>query len=121
MGWFERNNDGGDDEGLEVPADANPVDFLMALFRDRTQPMTRRLRAAIECAPYVHSTFRATAIIQGGDFASRLERAVSRSKGNAVKVIEAKPSSEGEGSKLASIVEVRAPLPRAAEKRYRRW
>jgi hypothetical protein len=39
-----------------------------------------RLRAAIEAAPYVHPKLSATAIIQGGDFAERLERAVARSR-----------------------------------------
>jgi hypothetical protein len=73
-------------EGLEVPADASPVDFLMAIYRDPRQPMQRRLRAATECAPYVHPKLSAAAVIVGGGFAERLERANERSE--AVRLIE---------------------------------
>jgi hypothetical protein len=104
-----------DADALVVAPDANPVDFLMALYRDVRQPMTRRLRAAIECAPYVHSTFRATAIIQGGDFAQRLERAIVRSKGN-LKVIDARPIDEG-AAKVQT--DCRLP-PTSVDKRLRR-
>jgi hypothetical protein len=76
-------------EGLEVPADATPIDFLCAFYRDSRQPMHRRLKAAIEAAPYCHPSLKATAIVpMGGDFAARLERAVERSH---PKMIEAAP------------------------------
>jgi hypothetical protein len=46
------------------------------------------MRAAVEAAPYVHATYKATAlIVNGGDFATRLERAIARSRGEP-KVIE---------------------------------
>src|SRR5262245_4065403 len=78
-----------DAERLEVPADASPLDFLCAVYRDAQQPMNRRLKAASEAAQYVHPTFKATAIVAAnGDFAARLEAAIARSAG---KVIEAKP------------------------------
>jgi hypothetical protein len=38
-------------EGLQVPADATPLDFLFAIFRDAGQPMHRRMKAASEAAP----------------------------------------------------------------------
>ena len=69
-----------DGEGLEVPADASPVDFLQAIYRDPRQPMHRRLRAAVECAPFCHPTLKATAVLLGSDFATKLENAVKRSE-----------------------------------------
>jgi hypothetical protein len=81
-------------EGLEVSADASPLDFLCAIFRDPRQPMSRRLAAAREAAPYVHATYKATALmVSGGDFAERLERAIERSRGEP-KVIDHQPASE---------------------------
>jgi hypothetical protein len=74
-------------EGLNVSAEATPLDFLCAIFRDPRQPMERRLRAAREAAPFVHPTYRATAtVIMGDDFAARLEKAIERSR--AVRLIE---------------------------------
>jgi hypothetical protein len=67
-------------EGLEVEPDATALDFLCAVYRCRDQPMARRLRAASEAAQYMHPTFKATAVIIGGDsFAEKLERAIERS------------------------------------------
>jgi hypothetical protein len=79
-------------EGLTVPEGASPVDFMMAVYRDIRQPMERRLRAARECAPYVHPKLSASAVLIGNDFASKLERAVKRSEKvlelEATKIIE---------------------------------
>ena len=41
--WFDD-----DCEGLEVSADATPIDFLCAIYRDARQPMHRRMKAAIQ-------------------------------------------------------------------------
>ena len=67
-------------EGLEVDPDASPVDFLCAIYRDPKQPMHRRLKAACEAAPYCHPQLKATAVILGSDFATRLDAAVKRSE-----------------------------------------
>jgi hypothetical protein len=77
-----------EEQGVAVPADATPIDFLCAVYRDPRQPMHRRLKAAIEAAPYVHPQLKATAVvISGNDFATRLERAIERS-GVGPKLIE---------------------------------
>jgi hypothetical protein len=84
-------------EDLIVAADALPIDFLMAVYRDPRQPMSRRLRAATECAPYIHPKLSAAAVLIGDDFAPKLERAVKRSE----KVLEleaTKIEEEREGS-----------------------
>jgi hypothetical protein len=77
-------------EGLEVPTDASPIDFLCAIFRNPRQPMHRRLKAAIEAAPFCHPQLKATAVILGSDFATKLENAMKRS--DAAKLIEVQPS-----------------------------
>ena len=71
---------------IEISANATPLDFLQAVYRSATQPMQRRLQAAIEAAQFVHPKLSVTAAL-GGDFADRLEKAFGRS----AKVIEAEP------------------------------
>jgi hypothetical protein len=70
-----------DGEGLQVPADIEPVEFLMAIYRDHRQPMNRRMKAAIEAAQYRHPKLSATAVMTSDDFGDRLERAILRSLG----------------------------------------
>src|SRR6516162_7066206 len=75
---IERTQNG---EGLEIASDALPLDFLCAVFRDQRQPMNRRMKAAEIAAEYVHPTFKAMAVVHaGGDFATRHERAIERSR-----------------------------------------
>jgi hypothetical protein len=65
---------------LEVPANATPLDFLQAIYRSPSQPLERRMRAAIEALPFVHPKLAVTALVDGGDaFAAALERAIKRS------------------------------------------
>jgi hypothetical protein len=65
---------------VAVADDASSLDFLTAIYRDPRQPMPRRMRAAIEAAPFFHPKLAVNANISGGeDFASRLERAIARS------------------------------------------
>src|SRR5262245_30285880 len=79
-----------DDPQVEVAADATPLDFLCAVYRDMKQPMPRRLKAACEAAQYFHPTYKATAmVVAGGSFAQKLEAAIARS--DLTKVIEHEP------------------------------
>jgi hypothetical protein len=77
-------------ELIELAPHENCLDFLRKVYRSAKQPMSRRLRAAIEALP--HETPRlgaiATASMNGQDFASMLERAIERS-GKAPLMIEA--------------------------------
>jgi hypothetical protein len=68
-----------EEETVAVAADANPLDFLCAIFPDPRQPMSRRMRAAIEATPYFHPKLSATALVPMGEgFARRLEQAIER-------------------------------------------
>ena len=104
MGIAEFDLDG---EGLEVPADATPLDFLSAIYRDSGQPMHWRLRAAIEAAVFVHPKLAVAVTVDGNDFAERLGRAIERSA-QARPIIEATP------------VVNHKPPPMVPDRRYRR-
>ena len=80
-------------EGFQVPPDAEPLEFLMAVMRDNRQPMNRRMKAAEAAAQYRHAKLGvvATTSFDGKDFASLLEKAILRSRGIGepqMKVIE---------------------------------
>ena len=81
-------------EELEVPDDATPLDFLQAVYRDSSQPMPRRMKAAVECLGYVHPKLAVTvSAIDGRNFAAMMEDCVRRS--GRSNVIDAKASYAG--------------------------
>jgi hypothetical protein len=58
-----------------------PLDFLRAVYCNEGLPLSTRMKAAIEAAPYVHPKLSATAVMSSEDFGDRLERAILRSLG----------------------------------------
>jgi hypothetical protein len=81
---------------IEVASDATPLEFLAAVYRNRAVPLSVRMRAAIEAAPYVHPKLSVQANIVAG-FASRMERiAEARGRSNVLdaKPIAAQPSGD---------------------------
>jgi len=68
-------------EEIELAAGETSIDFLRRVYRSKRQPMSLRMRAAIEAAPFEHP--RVSAVAMGHftkeDFATLLDRAVSRS------------------------------------------
>jgi hypothetical protein len=57
------------------------VVHLKAVYLNESLPLSVRMKAAIEAAPYVHPKLSATAVLTSEDFADRLERAILRSIG----------------------------------------
>jgi hypothetical protein len=68
----------------DVPS---PLNFLKAVYLNEGLPLTVRMRAAIEAAPYCHPKLSASAVIDPQEFADKLDRALARS---GVRLIEAK-------------------------------
>lgn len=68
-------------EVVELAPGETSLDFLQKIYRSARQPMSRRLRAAIEALPHEHSRLGAVAIgsMNGEDFAAMLDRAIERS------------------------------------------
>jgi hypothetical protein len=61
--------------------EVTPLEFLEAVYLNEKLPLTVRMRAAIEAAPYKHHKLTAAQVMHydGKDFASQLERAIQRS------------------------------------------
>src|SRR5215467_5552126 len=58
---------------------STPLEFLHAVYCNEGLPISVRMRAAIEAAPFIHPKLSVTAQVNGDDFAAALERAVNRS------------------------------------------
>jgi len=81
-------------EVIELAPGETSLSFLQKVYRSTKQPMSRRLRAAIEAIPHEHPRLGAVATtsISGNDFAAMLDRAIERSgKTRELKQIEAAP------------------------------
>jgi hypothetical protein len=87
---------------------SDPVDFLCAIYCNDELPLSVRMRAAIEAAPYLHPKLNAIAVgnMSGNDIATLLDRAIARS--NAVmKIIEhdANAAHNGDGHHTQEVQE----------------
>ena len=58
---------------------STPLEFLQAVYCNEGLPISVRMRAAIEAAPFIHPKLSVTAQVNGDDFAAALERATKRS------------------------------------------
>jgi hypothetical protein len=67
-------------DAIVIAPDATPLDFLCAVYRDSGQPMSRRLKAAVKAALFVHPKLAVAISIGEADFASRLDKAIDRSR-----------------------------------------
>jgi hypothetical protein len=77
-----------------------PLEFLEAVYCDENLPLTVRMRAAVECAPYVHPKLGVIAIssVNGASFGAMLDRAILRSQGNSRNVPQLELKAEPEPS-----------------------
>jgi hypothetical protein len=69
----------------------SPLEFLRAVYLNDQLPLSVRMRAAIEAAPYYHPKLAVTAIVADGDLGERLDRAILRSQ-SPPKLIELRPN-----------------------------
>jgi hypothetical protein len=66
----------------------SPLDFLRAVYLNEGLPLSVRMRAAMEAAPYIHPKLSAVAMVGGADFGERLDRAIQLSREGPQKLIE---------------------------------
>lgn len=63
------------------------MELLQAVYRDRGQPLSVRMRAATVALPFEVPKLSAVAVMNGDDFGARMDRAIAASRGE-MKVIE---------------------------------
>jgi hypothetical protein len=59
--------------------DPTPLDFLRAVYLNSELPLSVRMKAAIEAAPYVHPKLSVAANIDPVEFSKSLDKAIQRS------------------------------------------
>jgi len=71
-----------EEEVIELAPGETSLSFLQRVYRCVTQPMSRRMQAAMAALPHEHPKLGAVATLNmsGDDFAALLERAVERSQ-----------------------------------------
>ena len=86
------------DEGqIKLAPGETSLSFLQRVYRGVTQPMSRRMQAAMAALPHEHQKFGAVATVSmnGDDFAALLERSIERSGKTAeVRQIELVPAND---------------------------
>ena len=96
---------------LQLKPDPISLDLLQAVYRNNQLPLTVRLRAAIAALPHEVPKLIAQAILNEQSYAELLDRRLERMKEVEQKLIEATPTPP---------VEVKPPLPRLPDRRFRR-
>jgi hypothetical protein len=86
-----------------------PLDFLQAVYCNEGLPLSTRMKAAIEAAPYVHPKLSATAVMSSEDFGCDFEKpwreaAVGRAGISFVQVVGfAQVADAGSGRRWRSL------------------
>jgi hypothetical protein len=86
-----------------MSAKPTSLEFLQAVYCNEQLPLSVRLRAAIEAAPYEHAKLTAVAVgyMNSDSFGAQLDRAIARSKGPLLiesrAVVEVHSASELKG------------------------
>ncbi len=83
---------------IQLSTNATSLDFLQAIYRDPTQPLNTRMRAAQAALPFEHPKLGVTVQVSGGDLAERLMYALQATN----KVINARPMQVIEASPVAA-------------------
>ena len=83
----------GDAEPLELAPGETSLSLLQKIYRSSSQPITRRMRAAMAALQHEHPKLTAMAIdsMDGASFAAMLDRAIARSQAPP-KMIEHRPN-----------------------------
>jgi hypothetical protein len=93
---------------IEMPPDGTSLDLLKAVYRNPSLALSIRMRAAIAALPFESPKLAVTAQVSEQDFATLLDQRLARIE--AMKTVEARPQP----------AEVKPPMPRLADRRYRR-
>jgi hypothetical protein len=92
---------------LQLRPEANSLDFLRAVYRNPSLALPIRMRAAIAALNYEVPRLAVTALVNEQSFAELLEKRLRK--------MEAM-----NGNPQPQTIDVKPPLPRLADRRYRR-
>jgi hypothetical protein len=97
-----------------MPPNGISLDLLRSVYRNSSIPLSTRIRCAVAALPHEFPRLQVTAQIQNNDLATLLDERIKRME-ERTKVIEAPTNG-----KVVATVEVKPPMPRLADRRFRR-
>jgi hypothetical protein len=65
---------------IALPEDGTSLTLLQQVYRNPSLPLPTRMRAATAALPHEHPKLAVTTLVNVGDFADQLEKAVERSR-----------------------------------------
>jgi hypothetical protein len=97
-GFPEMEYQSGDAEPFELPPGETSLSFIQKIYRSPSQPIARRMRAAMATLQHEHPKLTAKGVgsMNGETFAAMLDRAIVRSQ-SPPKLIEHSPEETAEG------------------------
>jgi hypothetical protein len=93
---------------IEIPPDGTSLDLLRAVYRNPTLHLQTRLRAAIAALPFEFPKLAVTAQVTEQGFAEILDKRLAKINNQKI--------TNGNSPEI----EVKPPMPRLADRRYRR-
>jgi len=98
-------------QALQLRPDATSLELLQAVYRNPSMALPVRIRWAMAALPFEHPKLQVVSQVTENSFAEILERRIRRfAEMENAKVIEKPPPK----------VEVKPPLPRLSDRRFRR-
>jgi len=109
------------DEAIEVAPDGTSLDLLRAIYRRADLPLSTRMRAATAALPHEHPKLAVTTVVNAGDFADQLERAVERSRMTMIEATANVSDSVSSNNVSSSDTKSLNGKPTIIDRRYRKW
>ena len=109
------------DEAIEVAPDGTSLDLLRAIYRRADLPLSTRMRAAAAALPHEHPKLAVTTVVNAGDFADQLERAVERSRMTMIEATANVSDSVSSNKVSSSDTKSLNGKPTIIDRRYRKW
>ena len=114
------------EEVIELPANGTSLDLLQQVYRNPSLPLMTRMRAATAALPHEHPKLAVTTVVNVGDFADQLEKAIERSRKVSPTMIEANVTANDTVSSASDAQSPHVPVsnsgkPTILDRRYRSW
>lgn len=115
------------EQAIELPANGTSLDLLQRVYRNPSLPLMTRMRAASAALPHEHPKLAVTTVVNVGDFADQLEKAVERSRKVSPTMIEGTVTANDTVSSPSDTTRPHVQAsngggkPFVPDRRFRRW
>ena len=108
---------------IALPEGATSLDLLQHVYRNPSLPLPTRMRAATAALPHEHPKLAVTTVVNVGDFADQLEKAIERSRKVSPTMIEAtaNDTTNGPSDTTRPVQTNGGGKPFVPDRRFRRW